>query len=572
MKKSISFSILSIISLSFFAQEKAKDTLKTDEIIVVKPYTPTISAAYKIKTNPKLDPTQNEKETINYSFFSVPVASTFTPTKGTAQSVVREPLEKVYENFVAAGFGNYGTPYLEVFIHSNSHQYNDFGAFIKHQSSSGGIDGILVDDGYSDSEINLYYKQFERYYNWEFIAGAQHNVQNWYGLPNDIIYNQTFLDALDPKQTYLNIFAEGNIDFDDAIFSHGTFNLNHFSDKYGSGELHAYVAPTFEFPLSTDLFTTDASLEFLSSQFDNAYGLIGAVKNSFLNLGVMPTFQVLREDYSLDIGAKVYYSFDLENSNNKFYFYPDVTFSYKLMDETVIAFAGVTGDLEQNSYQKLTEENPFVSPTLNLLQTDQQYNAFIGAKGKLSSTVSYNITGSYKNENNKAQFMSNQALTDATIPVNENYEAGNSFDVVYDDISTINITAELSVDLSKEFNFGGNISYNNYSPTNFEEVWNLPDFTSTLFAKYNAKNWYIGTDLYFVGERKDFIMPFIGIDTVKTLDAYVDLNFNAGYEFSDRLTAFAKLNNVLSDNYERYSNFEVQGFQVLAGVIYKFDF
>ena len=572
MKKSISFSILSIISLSFLAQEKAKDTLKTDEIIVVKPYTPTISDAYKIKTNPKIDPTQNEKETINYSFFSVPVASTFTPTKGTAQSVVREPLEKVYENFVAAGFGNYGTPYLEAFIHSNSHQYNDFGAFIKHQSSSGGIDGILIDDGYSDSELSLYYKQFERYYNWEFKAGAQHNVQNWYGLPNGIIYDQTFLDALDPKQTYLNIFAEGNIDFDDAIFSNGTFNLNHFSDKYGSGELHAYVAPTFEFPLSTDLFTTDASLEFLSSQFDNAYGLVGAVKNSFLNLGAMPSYEILRDNYSLALGAKVYYSFDLENSNNKFYFYPDVTFSYKLLDNTVIAFAGVTGDLEQNSYQKLTEENPFVSPTLSLLQTDQQYNAFIGAKGKLSSTVSYNITGSYKNENDKAQFVSNQALTDGTIPVNENYEAGNSFDVVYDDISTINITAELSVDLSNEFNFGGNISYNNYSPTNFDEVWNLPDFTSTLFAKYNAKNWYIGTDLYFVGERKDFIMPFIGIDTVKTLDAYVDLNFNAGYEFSDRLTAFAKLNNVLSDNYERYSNFEVQGFQVLAGVIYKFDF
>ena len=572
MKKRILISILSLTSVTLFSQEKAKDTLKTDEIIVVKPYTPTISDAFKIKSNPKIDPSQNEKENVNYSFFSVPVASTFTPTKGTAQSVVREPLEKVYENFVAAGFGNYGTPYLEAFVHSNSHQYNDFGAFIKHQSSSGGIDGILVDDGYSDSELSLYYKQFERYYNWELIAGAQHNMQNWYGLPSDISYDPSFLEMLDPKQTHLNIFAEGNIAFDDAIFSKGTFNVNHFSDKYGSGEIHAYVAPTFEYPLSTDMFTTDASLEFLSSQFDNAYGLVGAVKNSFLNLGAMPSYEILRDNYSLALGAQVYYSFDLENSNNKFYFYPDVTFSYKLLDNTVIAFAGVTGDLEQNSYQKLTEENPFLSPTLNLLQTDQQYNAFVGARGKLSSTVSYSITGSYKNENDKVQFISNQSLTDGTIPVNENYEAGNSFGVVYDDVATINVTAELSVDLSKEFNFGGNISYNNYSPTNFDEVWNLPDFTSTLFAKYNTKNWYIGTDIYFVGERKDYIMPFIGVDTVKTLDAYVDLNFNAGYEFSDRLTAFAKLNNVLSDNYERYSNFEVQGFQALAGVIYKFDF
>ena len=58
---------------------------------------------------------------------------------------------------------------------------------------------------------------------------------------------------------------------------------------------------------------------------------------------------------------------------------------------------------------------------------------------------------------------------------------------------------------------------------------------------------------------------------VKTLKSYIDLNFNGGYAFSDRLTAFAKLNNVLSTNYNSYNHFEVQGFQVLTGVIYKFN-
>jgi hypothetical protein len=70
----------------------------------------------------------------------------------------------------------------------------------------------------------------------------------------------------------------------------------------------------------------------------------------------------------------------------------------------LIAIAGVTGDLEQNSYKNYVDQNPFLSPTLTILQTDQQYNAFIGAKGKLSSTVHYNITGSYMNEKNKPLF------------------------------------------------------------------------------------------------------------------------------------------------------------------------
>jgi len=52
----------------------------------------------------------------------------------------------------------------------------------------------------------------------------------------------------------------------------------------------------------------------------------------------------------------------------------------------------------------------------------------------------------------------------------------------------------------------------------------------------------------------------------------VDVNLNGGYHFNDFVSAFIKLNNVLGTDYERYANFNVQGFQVLAGATYKFDF
>ena len=68
-------------------------------------------------------------------------------------------------------------------------------------------------------------------------------------------------------------------------------------------------------------------------------------------------------------------------------------------------------------------------------------------------------------------------------------------------------------------------------------------------------------------------MPYGSVEfTEVELDPYVDLNFNGGYEFTNRLTAFGRVNNVLSTNYEKYVNYKVQGIQVLAGIIYKFDF
>lgn len=565
------FVTLSISSIAFGQEETVKDTLKTDEVIVVKPYAPTILDAFKIKENPEIENEAVKKESISYSDFSAPVASTFTPTKGTAQSVVRQSLSKIYENFVAVGIGNYGTPYLEAFLHSSTSKSNDFGVKLKHQSSSGGIDDILVEDGYSDTALNLFYQQFERDYNWEVNGGTQLQSYNWYGLPTSINYDENFITGLDVKQKYLNLFAGGKIAFEDLFFEDGKLDFNHFSDDYGSSEIHTFVNGNFTFPLSDETLNTEATIEYLNGNFENGFNTTNELNHSFLNVGVHPSLEVLRENLAINLGVKLYYSFDLEHSTSKFYYYPNIATSLKLIDEMLIAVAGVTGDLEQNSYKNYTDKNPFVSPTLTILQTDQQYNAFLGAKGKISSTVNYNITGSYMNEKNKPLFRSNFSLTDGTAPVSNGFEAGNSFTVVYDDIETIKIAAELNIDLTKEFNVGGTVEFNNYTTTNELEAWNLPSISSTIFANYQAKNWYLGSDLYLVGERKESSLPFIGVPTVNTLKSYVDLNFNGGYVFSDRLTAFAKLNNVLSTNYDSFNHFEVQGFQVLTGLIYKFN-
>ena len=57
-----------------------------------------------------------------------------------------------------------------------------------------------------------------------------------------------------------------------------------------------------------------------------------------------------------------------------------------------------------------------------------------------------------------------------------------------------------------------------------------------------------------------------------TLDGFFDANAHVGYHINDRLSVYAKANNMASQNYERWLNYPVQGFQALAGATYKFDF
>ena len=570
-----SFLIL-VTSVSFSQITKKKDTLKTEEITVEKPYAPTISDAFKVRSNPNIEnETKNlGKEKVNYSIFSIPVASTFTPSKGKAQSIARDPKERFYENYISAGYGNFNTPFLDAFMHFGDKKNNDFGIFLNHLSSEGGIKDVLLDDNFSDSKVDIYFKQFDRDYNWQVNAGTQLKSQNYYGLSNDITFTDAFIDAMNPEQIYKTVYGGGKISFEDSFFQGATAEIINFSDNYITNEIRLMVKPTLEFPISKEKINGEFLVDLISGRFKQSYNDGNDVNYSFLNLGFSPNLEIVRESFTLNLGAKFYYVNDLEHKNTDYFAYPNVTASVKLVDDVLILVAGVTGDLEQNSYKDFANENPYVSPTLNILQTDQQYKAFAGTKGKLASNIGYNFNVIHSSEKNKPFFIQNQTKTDGNIPVEKAYEAGNSFGVVYDNVKTLGFFGEITIDASKEFNFTGTINYAHHTVETLLEAWNTPTMMATISADYQNNNWFAGAKLFYNGETEDFVIPF-GLSAQNGVivinESYLDLNLNGGYNFSDRLTAFAKINNALGEKYHRFLNYQVQTLKILGGITYKFD-
>lgn len=573
MTKYILILIFLMISGSVFSQKKKKERITTEEINVVKPFSPTVSEAFKINAEPQIDSIDlGEKKEISYTINSIPVASTFTPAKGKAKTLSREPKERFYNNYVSLGYGNYKTPIIEIFAHGNSSNYNDFGGFFNYHSSGGGIDGIVLNDDFKDLNVDLYYKQSERTFDWKVEGELKYLSNNWYGLSEDIAYSETVINSIEERQSYTDLSLGGEIEFFDALIHKGDVSINRFSDKYKSGENHLQLNSVIDFPIGQELMYSEISLELLNGKFENDFFQTQKLKYTYFNIGFSPNFEVLRDNLTLNAGAKFYYSITNNFEGSKFYIYPNVTASYNISEEALIAYAGVIGDLQQNSYKNFVDKNPFVSPTLYIQRTNQQYNAYAGIKGLLNSKVRFNLKVAYINEKDKPLYKLNPSLTDGSVELDKGYEAANSFQVVYDDVNTIYFNGEIIFDLFKEFKFGGNLDFNSYSLKNEDQAWNLPLLKATLLAKYTRKKWSAGADLFFSTDRKDELSIIPDTNTRITNAAYFDINLNGVYTIDDKFDVFINVNNLLGTNYQVYTNYKVQGLQFFGGVKYKFDF
>jgi hypothetical protein len=578
-----------LFSFQFGISQKKDETIGSEVVNIVKPYSPTISDAFKVKETPSFeDDAAIQKEKIEYSIFSFPVASTFTPAKGKAADVEKANKEKLYKNYATLGIGNFLNVNAELFITQDLNKNEYIGGMLRHLASYQDVQNTELNSTFSTTTADVTYGSRNKDVSYNVDLGFKNQMSNWYGLPLDRVpfVQENIVRLIEEGQSFNTIKLGGKIAIRDAFLDDASLLFNNFSDNFGSSENRFYIKPETSFDVLDTKVNLDAIVDYVGGNFERRFDVINSAnKYSILNLGVSPSVLLQDDDYSIQIGATVFFNTqtnesDLFNSQktSNVLVYPNIKASYKLVPEILTAYVGAEGGLNQNSYADFVDVNPFVSPTLDITTTNQKYDAYLGLKGKLSNAVSFNLRASYKDEEDKALFRNNLFIPTGTNT--EGYAFGNSFNVIYDDIKTLTGFAELKADFSKNVSFGISGSYNNYSTTNQSEAWNLPalELASTFDFNINEK-WYAGAKVFFVGERNDiqntaftsFSAPSTTSETV-TLDSFFDLNAHIGYKYNDRLTAFIKGNNLASQNYQRWVNFPVQSINVIIGANYKFDF
>lgn len=593
-KQLIYIAVLAGFTTAVSAQKDDKD-LGTEVVNVVKPYTPTLSDAFKVKEVPVIDDEETRaKETITYSIFSFPVASTFAPAKGKSAGVEAEEAEKTFKNYAALGFGNYAAVNGELYITESVGETAFVAGNLSHISQNANIKDTELDSKFMDTRFGILYGNTTEAVDYKVDLGFRNQRYNWYGLPDFFgtslteTQRQALISSIDPLQTYNEFELGGNLKTSSGIFNRGDVRFTRFWDAFGSAENRFVAKPELSFNVAGVQLNTAFKVDYLSATFENAFPAEFPVtvapasnENANVILNASPSIKFAKDDFNVDLGVGITYFAESKNTvsgvdletESRFFLFPKIRASYRIVGDLMIAYAGAEGELRQNSYRDLVNLNPFLSPTLRLRPTENPLNFYGGLKGKLSSTVSFNLRAGYSVENNRAFF---QANSYDVLPDNEPYLYGNSFSVVYDKLKTLSFYGELNADLSEAIRFGVNGTFASYNTDVLEEALNLPQIqlAGTVDFKFSSK-WSAGSKVFFVGERTDFQFDpeFISIGLEKkTLQSFFDVNAHIMYEHNKQLGAFLRFNNIANQSYQRWLNHPVAGFQVLLGATYKFDF
>ncbi len=574
-----------LLSSTAVAQDKNKtkkdENIGTEVVNVVRPYEATISDAFKVRETPNLSDDDNaQKKNIKYSINSFPVASTFVPEKGKAADVEKDPRLAAFNNYALFGLGNYLNLRGELFLTKKVSETDYLAGMVHFFSSEGGIKDQILDDYFSKAAIDLTYGSKKEKFNWNIDLGFQNQVTNWYGLPvKDLDFMNFDARGIDEEQQYRSVFLGGKMEFNNSPLASVDLKYKYFWDAFDSKENRFYIKPKIETALGEQDITVNLVMDYVSTDYE-VFQTKYKESNRQMNFGVEPSIAFQDETYSLQLGAGIYFN-DSEvkgKKDNAFYVYPQVKASFNLVDNLLIAYTGAEGGLKQNTYADFVAENPFITPGNAILPTSEQFNIYLGLKGKLDNTISYNIRGSYKSEDDKAFFMSSAYVGG---PTALGYQYGNSFDLAYSNLKTWSFFGELRFDFEKNVTMGVNGTFSHYT-TDLTEAWNMPSAKVGADIQIEITDkWFAGTEVYFVGERKDVFRNgtvvdpsdpgYISEPVVKTLESYVDWNLKLGYRPSKHWTIFLNGNNLLNKNYENWNNFKVQGVQVMGGAMYKFD-
>jgi hypothetical protein len=567
-----------------------KDTTKLNqEVEVVKAYRPSVAGAKKINLLPEITDTTRFRPDMNYRFTSHPISSGFKPSALQASNQFQREINYPGIGKVSGGFGSYMTPFLDFYVNNPNSQNGTFGIQLNHLSSSGSLQlkgGSQVDAPFSynramvfgsyvldavtiSSELN-YRRDMNRFYGYPVAIPADILTNNFTKYFNQDQLNQLGYFDLSVKS---NATSTALLKFDTGL------KLSYFSTNTGQTEKAIRIRSDFHYNFGTFSGKLKANLEHFETDQVTEFpdlAILSSPKSTWLLLS--PTLFYQNEFMTLEGGLNLFSVFD-DTNGNSFKPYPKASFTFHTSENNFTLYAAIDGSLQNNSYSKMAEENRWLNPTL-LVKPSNQLNVFSGGiKGKISVPLAFNLGLKYSKSQEQYFYVTRvENRSGHTYPTLEELTYNNAFEVVYDDMSTLDFSGDLSYTTSALHLLLSGHFYS-YSPTKLEKAPYMPDFTLLGSADFKVTDQISAmAELLLTGPRNvmlKYYLPPVASSLPPApiylqTDPMVEINLGAKYQLIKNLDLFCKIENLLNRKDEPWYGYTVQGIRFQLGASFSF--
>lgn len=547
----------------------AQDPFDLDEVKVVAPYEPSISDAFMITLNPRIEDTLDITLDFAYSIQPRKIATSFELEPISPARMRGEPLTKLYRGLVKGGLGNYSTPYFEGFYNTLRSNNGSLGIHLKHHSSGGGIPDV-AHNAFSNNFAAVQGQKFFRNNSLGGDLNYDRQVVHYYGFQRDdyaedpVMLN--FIDSLsndDLRQQFDLLSA--NISFgtnqaDSSRFRHTNgFGYRWLKDRFETTEHHILYNGHIGQNIAADpfgmadkqYFSLDVAGEFLNStnRLDTS--------NTWL-IGAQPRLWSRYNIFQFYIGVNAVFQID---TISYFRAYPLLGVQLDIMKNRLVAFLQLSGNTEKHSLQSLRQINPFVKSGSSFAFMNIKSDIGGGLKGALGDIIGYSLSL------NRAVIENHPFFVNDTASV-----LNNTFAVVYDDVSRFNLRANISAQFGERFSAMVTANHYQYGLSNESEAWHTPANTISAHVKYNIQDKIIFTsDVFARSETYGRVFNGQGDPTAVIAHPFhVDVNFGVEYRYTKKLSVFLNFANVGNNALERWLNYPSQGFNFLGGAAFSF--
>lgn len=554
------FLLLILFSINALAQTELNDTIKV--VDGMKIYIPgegrvTVNYGKKIGDDPLFQDSSKIKTEVKYFFLDKKRIPKFKVKTIKAPKIrMVEPLEKIRKRFVAFGINDFKTtPMAELRYSTLRNRKYNLGFDMSHFSQQQNV-GSPIDALYGNSTVSIHGKRFLKGKAFYGSADYDNNVFNFYGFDeNQFIY----FDSKDLKRNVgrfnLNTGLK-SISKDHLLWGYDVgFDYNQLSlDQM------AAVEHRVDFDANLNKYLDWSKYEWFKGFFNFDY------TGSYLNSGrptkdhesfffkVFPSFDLKFQEIDFTFGAKAFY----QSNTKKFNAMPYLEADWSFVKDVLHIFGRFQNNYKRLSYLDYVYENPFVLNNQEILNVNTPVDFMGGIKGGFSSNSSFSTGFRYRN------------YTSMPIYYNLSNNPTLKFNVVEDKVINRQGFIEFLHE-GKKLTMLSKLEYNIYDVFNLDP-FHLPALYGEARFGYNLQDKFVlGTDLFFYGKQ-------LGIESFDennrpnsiTLDPIFDFNIDFRYNYSQKLGAFIKTNNILNTKHQRWDQYANYGFNMLIGVDYNF--